>query len=106
MARVVLFILFTLALIGLDWYRKHNNKKSLIALGTFIWIASLAILGLSMRAIIPLFIIHTLLLAFAYIALLFYLYKERYIWWAFLLPLLTPLLFISLNYLEGSRYEP
>ncbi len=105
MFRVVIFILFTLAIIGLDWYRHHNLKKSLIALATFVWICSLAMVGLTMRTVIPLFILHILFILFSYLGLLFYIYKERYIWWIFFLPLLTPMIFISLNYFDGSRYE-
>jgi len=105
MGRVIFFVLLTLGLIGLDWYRRRDWRKSLMALGTFLWIASLAMMGLTMRAILPLFLAHAVLLALAWLALLFYLYKERYLWWAFLLPAATLLLFVALNYLEGSRYE-
>ena len=103
MGRILLFVLLTLGLIALDWYRRRDWRKSLIALGTFLWIASLAMMGLTMRAILPLFLAHTVLLALAWLALLFYLYKERYLWWAFLLPAATLLLFVALNFFEGSR---
>ena len=56
-------------------------------------------------AVLPFFAAHILLVVVAWTALLYYLYARRYLWWAFLLPSLTPLLFVLFNFFEGSRYE-
>lgn len=106
MGRVVFFVLLTLGLIALEWYYRRDWRRSAVALGTFLFLSSLAMMGLTMRAIIPLFLTHVVLLAIAWLALLYYLYRGRYLWWAFLLPVATLLLFLGLNFLEGSRYEP
>ena len=105
MGRAVLFVLLTLGLIALEWYRRRDWRRSLIALGTFLFLSSLAMMGLTMRAVIPLFLMHLVLLALGWLALLYYLYRGRYLWWVFLLPVMTLLLFLGLNFLEGSRYE-
>ena len=105
MGRLVAWILLTLALIALDAYRRKDLRKSLIALGSFALILGFAAMGLNMRAILPLFVAHILLILFAWSALLYYLLRGRYYWWAFWLPALSLALFVGLNFLEGSRYE-
>ena len=92
-------------LIGWDYHRHRDIRKSLIASATFVWIATLGALGISMRAILPLFAVHYLTVLAAWGALIVYLWRGIYLRWVFLLPLLTVAAYFGLNFLEGSRYE-
>ena len=103
--KIILWLLVTLVAIGWEYYRHRNLRKTLIASGTFVWIATAATLGMTMRAILPLFAAHYVVILVAWAALLFYLWRDKYFWWAFALPVLTILTFVGLNFLEGSRYE-
>jgi hypothetical protein len=105
MSRLILWILLTLGLIALEYSRRREVKRSLIALGIFVWILSLAVAGMTMRAVLPFFLAHILLILFAWGALLYSLYARRWLWWAFALPALTPLLFYLFDLFDGSRYE-
>jgi len=105
MSRLILWILLTLGLIAWEYHRRREWRRTLLALGSFVWILSLAAMGLTMRAVLPFFAAHLVLIVLAWGALVYYLYSRRYLWWAFLLPLLTLGLFLLFNYIEGSRYE-
>jgi len=103
--RLFLWLLLTLAAIGLDFKARRDPKKSLTALATFVWILSVAAAGLTMRAVLPFFVPHLLLIAAAWAALLYYLWRGRYLWWVFLLPLGTLGLFVLFDFMEGARYH-
>ena len=103
--KIIFWLAVTLVAIGWEYYRHRNLRKTLIASGTFAWIATAATLGMTMRAILPLFAAHYLVIVFAWAALLWYLWRDKYLWWVFVLPVLTLLTFLGLNFLEGSRYE-
>ena len=103
--KIIFWLTVTLVAIGWEYYRHRNLRKTLIASGTFAWIATAATLGMTMRAILPLFAAHYLVIVFAWAALLWYLWRDKYLWWVFVLPVLTLLTFLGLNFLEGSRYE-
>jgi len=105
MSRLILWILLTLGLIALEYRRSREWKRSLLAVAIFVWILSLAVVGLTMRAVLPFFLLHILLILFAWGALLYSLYIRRWLWWAFVLPALTPLVFYLFNLFDGSRYE-
>ena len=105
MTRLLFVVLLTLGAIAFDWLRRRNLRKTLIALGTFLLLITLAIMGMTMRPVLPLFLAHLVLLAVAWLALFYYLWRGRYRWWIYWLPALTLLIFVALNFLEGSRYE-
>ncbi|WP_457606952.1 hypothetical protein [Nitratifractor sp.] len=105
MGRLFLLVLLTLGAIALEWWRRRDWRKSLIALGSFLLLISFAIMGMTMRAVLPLYLTHLVLIAIGWFALLYYLWRGRYLWWVYWLPALTLLLFVALNFLEGSRYE-
>ncbi|WP_456392821.1 hypothetical protein [Nitratifractor sp.] len=105
MSRLILWIVLTLGLIALEYFRRREWRRSLVALGTFAWIVGLGFAGMTMRAVLPFFALHIVLLILAWGALVYYLYARRYLWWAFLLPLASLGLFVLFNFLEGSRYE-
>ncbi len=104
--KIFLLILFTLAIIGFEWLKRKETKKSIISVAIFIYIISAGYSGAILtRPIAPLFIIHLISLTVAYIGLMIYTFKNRFIWYLFITPLLTIALAFALNFLEGSRYE-
>lgn len=105
MGRILFVVLLTIGAIGLEWYLRRDLRRTLIASGTFLLLISFAIVGMTMRAVLPIFLAHLVLLAVAWLALFHYLWKGRYLWWIYWLPALTLLLFVGLNFFEGSRYE-
>jgi len=105
MSRLILWILLTLGLIALEYWKRREWERTLLATGSFVWIVVMGVLGMTLRPVLPFFVAHILLVLFAWGALVYYLYTRRYHWWAFILPLLTIGLFWVFNFLEGSRYE-
>ena len=103
--KIILWLAATLLLIGWEYYHHRDIRKTLLASGTFVWIASMATIGITMRPILPLFAAHYLLILLSWGALIYYLLRGKYLWWVFLLPVVTVLAFLGLNFLEGSRYE-
>jgi hypothetical protein len=103
--KIVIWLAATLILIGWDYYKNRNAGKTLTAISTFLWIASVATVGITMRPILPLFATHYILVLTAWAGLIFYIWRDKYYWWIFALPAVTILVFIGLNFLEGSRYE-
>ncbi len=104
-ALLILAILLTFGLIFLLYSRNHNGKQLLVSLGSFILLISLGIMGNITRPIIPLFLAHIVLIVFAWLGLLYYMFRGRYVWWLIFSPVATIVLFIALSLLEGSRYE-
>jgi hypothetical protein len=103
--KIILWLVLTLVIIGWDYYKNRNGRKTFTAFGTFVWISSLATVGITMRPVLPLFAVHYILILAAWAGLMFYLWRGKYYWWIFALPVLTLLAFVGLNFLEGSRYE-
>ena len=101
-ALIILGILATLASIFLQYKRNKNVKKTVIALGTFGFILSLAVMGNLTRQVIPLFIAHIILIVGAWGGLFVYLIRDRYYWWLIFSPVVTLVLFLILDYFVGS----
>ena len=99
---IIIAILATLGLIGLDFYRRQNWKKLLLSLGTLALILTLAGMGNMVRTVIPIFIAHFILIVIAWAALLFYIFKEKLYWQLVLSPVVTLLLFVLLERVVGS----
>ncbi len=104
-ALLILAVLLTFGLIFLLYRRNRDSKKLLISLLTFIALISLGIMGNITRPIIPLFLAHIVLIVFAWLGLLYYFFRDKYVWWLIFSPVITIVLFIALSLLEGSRYE-
>lgn len=104
-ALLVVIILATIAIIFLQYKRNRDAKKLLLALGSFGLIVSLGVAGNLTRAVFPLYIAHLVLLAVAWLGLLYYLVRDRYYWWLVLSPAFTIGLFLLLELLEGSGHE-
>jgi len=102
---LVAIILLTLAIIIWQYRRSGDTRKLLVSLASIGVILSLGVAGNLTRAIFPLYITHLLLLAVAWLGLLYYLLRTRYYWWLVLSPAFTIGLFLLLELLEGSGHE-
>jgi len=104
-ALIILLILVTLAVIFLSYSRNKDLKKLFIALGSFLLIVSLGIMGNITRQVMPLFLTHIVLIIIAWGGLIVYLVRDRYYWWVIFSPLVTIGLFLLLELLTGSGHE-
>jgi len=104
-ALIILAILVTLAAIFFQYSRNKDFKKLFIALGSFLLIISLGVMGNLTRQVIPLFLAHIILIIGAWGGLLWYLIRGRYYWWLIFSPLVTIGLFLLLELLTGSGHE-
>jgi len=104
-ALLVIAILLTFGLIFFFYSRNKDTKKLLIALGSFVWIISLGITGNITRPVIPFFLAHIVLIVFAWVGLLYYLLRGKYVWWLIFSPVVTVILFVAWSLIAGSRYE-
>ena len=103
-ALIILAILATLGIIFFKYSRKKDIKKLLFSLVTFGIIVSLAVVGNLTRPVIPIYIAHMLLVIGAWGGLIVYVFKNKYYWWLILSPAVTIILFLLLEFLEGSRH--
>ena len=104
-ALIILAILATLVIIFFSYSRNRDLKKLFIALGSFLLIVSLAIVGNVTRQVMPLFLAHIVLIVVAWGGLMVYIVRDRYYWWVIFSPLVTIGLFLLLELLTGSGHE-
>ncbi len=104
-ALIILAILATLAIIFFQYSRNKDLKKLFLALGSFLIIVSLAIMGNLTRQVIPLFMAHILLIVVSWGGLMVYLLRDKYYWWIIFSPVVTIGLFLLLELLMGSGHE-
>jgi hypothetical protein len=104
-ALLVIAILLTFGLIFFLYSRNKDMKKLFIALGSFVFIIALGIVGNITRPVIPFFLAHIVLIVFAWAGLLYYMMRDRYVWWLILSPVVTIVLFVIWSLVAGSRYE-
>jgi len=103
---IMLAIVATFATAFLLYRRDKEIRKLCITWGSFSLMLYLLWVGFRVSiAIFPLKIATLLLGVFSWGALLYYMFRRRYLWWAIYAPLLVPLLFILFSLLGGSRYE-
>jgi hypothetical protein len=105
-AIITLAILVTFVMIFLSYNKNRDVKKLLITLGSFVILLYILWVGFRVSiAIFPLKIANIVLGFFAWGGIVYYLLRDRYIWWVILSPLLVPITFIIFSLIGGSRYE-
>ena len=104
-ALIILAILTTLAIIFFQYSRNKDLKKLFIALGSFVLIVSLGVMGNLTRQVIPLFMAHIVLMIAAWGGLILYLIRDKYYWWVIFSPVVTIGLFLLLELFAGSGHE-
>ncbi len=106
MGRVVVLTLVTLLVIFLLYKRDENIKKALISIALFGYILTMGYSGYILtKSIRVIFFIHILSLIASYLALIYYIFKNRLYWKIFILPIVTMGSYFILNYIDGARYE-
>ena len=103
-ALIILAILITIGIIFFKYSRIKDIKKLIFSLITFGIIVSLAVVGNLTRPVIPIYIAHILLVIAAWGGLMVYVLKNKYYWWLVFSPVVTIILFLLLEFLEGSRH--
>jgi len=103
-ALIIIAILITFAIVFLRYKKDKNVKKLLITIASFGFIISLAVVGNLTRAVIPIYITHMILILIAWGSMFMYIFKHKYCWWWILAPVLTIVLFLGLEFFEGSAH--
>jgi len=105
-AFVTLGILATFVIIFVTYTKNRDLKKLFISLGSFIVLLYLLWVGFRVSvAILPLKMANIVLGFFAWGSIVYYILRDRYIWWAIFSPLLIPVSFVVFSLIGGSRYE-
>ncbi|OQX49916.1 MAG: hypothetical protein B5M46_02805 [Epsilonproteobacteria bacterium 4484_20] len=103
---IILAILVTFVMAFVSYNKSRDLKKLLITLGSFIVMLYLLWVGFRVSvAIFPLKIANIVLGFFAWGGIVYYMLRDRYIWWVIFSPLLIPILFVLFSLVGGSRYE-
>jgi len=106
LGRVIVLSLITFAFIVIDYKKRANFKKSILAIVIYFAIIGMGYSGyILMRAVAPVMFIHFILLIGAYLALLWYLFRDKLYWQIIIAPIGTFILYFALDFIEGSRYE-
>lgn len=105
-AVIILAILATFVLIVLRYKKERDMKKLLISLLSFTMLLYVLWIGFRVSvAIFPLKIANIVLGFFAWVSMVYYILRGRYVWWVICAPVLVPLFFVVFSFLGGSRYE-
>lgn len=103
---IVIAILATFVMAFLAYRKNRDLKKLFITLGSFIVMLYILWVGFRVSiAIFPLKIVNIVLGFFAWGGIVYYILRDRYIWWLIFSPLLMPVLFVLFSLIGGSRYE-
>ena len=105
-AIITLAILATFVMIFVSYNKNKDLKKLFITLGSFIVLLYLLWIGFRVSvSIFPLKIANIVLGFFAWGSIVYYILRDRYVWWAIFSPLLVSLSFVFFSLIGGSRYE-
>ena len=106
MKGAALLLLFaTIALLFWRYRRGDSVSKLVLAIGWLMSIVACASLLPMFRPIVPLFVFHMVALVLSWAGVVLYLATGRMVWWFFIAPIATLLIFVGLSLIEGSRYE-
>ncbi len=102
-ALIIIAILVAMGLIYLLYKRENDIKKMLFSSMILIFIIGSAILGNTMRTLIPLFLAHIIALILAYGGLVYYIVRDKKQWILWLLPLLTLIVYVLLAWIGNEH---
>ncbi|AKF24067.1 hypothetical protein YH65_00575 [Sulfurovum lithotrophicum] len=105
-AVIILAILATFVMIIVKYNRNRNVKKLFISVVSFSVMLYILWVGFRVSiAIFPLKILNIVLGFFSWGGIMYYILRDRYIWWVIFSPLIVPLSFVLFSLIGGSRYE-
>ena len=96
----ILVIALAVALIVYRGYKDRALKRAAIGAGVLVWLLFMGTFGMTLRALPLLFIVHYIFLGIAFVALFWFLLRGVMMWWFWLLPALSALLFFMLGFIE------
>jgi len=103
-----LIIIIPLIIIGLSYMmfkRDGDIKKLSISILLLLSVISLAIVGNIMRAITPLFLLHLLAIAFSFLGIIYYVLREKLVWFLLIAPVVTMILYLLFVWI-GNEHLP
>lgn len=103
-----LLVLAPLIVVALSYvmYKEDGNIKKLIITFLLLWaVITLAIVGNVMRSLTPLFLTHILAIVIAYLAVIYYVLKGKFIWLALASPIITMLIYLIFVWI-GNEHLP
>jgi hypothetical protein len=102
-ALIVVAILLAIGLIVLMYKREDDVQKMAFSFFALLAIIGLAVVGNVMRSVMPLFLAHTIALIISYGGLLYYVIRGKTQWLAWILPVLTLVLYVVIAWV-GNRH--
>ena len=103
---IILAILATFVMIFVTYNKNKDFKKLFVSLLSFVVMLYVLWVGFRVSiAIFPLKIANIVLGFFAWGGIVYYILRDRYVWWVIFSPLLVPLSFVLFSLVGGSRYE-
>ena len=102
---LVLAIILSAIVIFIHWKRKRDNKKTLIAAASLVFVLSLGFMGFITRSVMPIFLLHIILVISAWACIFWYILKDKYYWWVIASPIVSICLFLVMELLTGSGSE-
>ena len=102
-ALIVLALLLAIGVIVLMYKREDDIKKMAFSFFILLAIVALAVLGNTMRSVMPLFLAHIMALIMAYGGLLYYVFRDKMQWILWLLPVATVLLYLLIAWIGNEH---
>jgi hypothetical protein len=105
-AMIILLVLVTFSSIFFQYYRSRDLKKLFITIASFGILLYVLWVGYRVSiTIFPLKMLNIVLGFFAWGGVVFYMLRDRYVWWVIASPLIVPLAFVFFSLVGGTRYE-
>ena len=102
-AIIILAPLLAMGLTILMYKRENDMPKMLFSFLILASIITLGIAGNIMRSVMPLFLTHFVAVAFSYVGLIYYIFREKKQWLFWSLPFLTFLLYLILVWIGNEH---
>ncbi|CAA6810916.1 MAG: Unknown protein [uncultured Sulfurovum sp.] len=102
---IVVAPIVTIVLIYLK-YRRDDNLKKVIISFVLLWaMITLGVMGTMMLSIKPLYLTHWLAIVIAYIGMMVYILKDKFIWQVLIMPVITMFIYLILTWI-GNEHVP
>jgi|AAUQ01.1.fsa_nt_gi hypothetical protein len=100
---VVIAILIGIGLPILIYKKNKELKELLISFVLLGGIVGLLIVGNVTRAVLPIYLTHIVTIIFAYISYIIYLFRSKFYWYLYFLPLANLIFYVFLSFV-GNRH--
>jgi len=105
-AIIILLMLATFSGIFFQYYKTRDLKKLIITVASFGILLYVLWVGYRVSiTIFPLKMVNIVLGFFAWGGIVYYMLRDRYIWWVIASPLIVPAAFVLFSLVGGTRYE-